>query len=52
MGQISGIIFIFGMDMFKSAKDGAMTFSLLVLLGLTILSLILGLMLKESPARN
>jgi MFS family permease len=52
MGQISGIIFIFGMDMFKSPKDGAMTVSLLVLLGLTILSVILGLLLKESPARN
>jgi len=52
MGQISGIIFIFGMDLFKSAKDGAMTVSLLVLLGLTILSVILALMLKESCVRN
>ena len=50
MGQISGIIFIFGMDMFKSVKTGAMTVSLLVLLGLTILSVILSTLLKESPA--
>ena len=52
MGQISGIIFIFGMDLFKSAKDGAMTVSLLVLLGLTILSILLALLLKESSVRN
>jgi len=52
MGQISGIIFIFGMDLFKSAQDGAMTVSLLVLLGLTILSIILALLLKESSVRN
>jgi sugar phosphate permease len=52
MGQISGIIFIFGMDLFKSAQDGAMTVSLLVLLGLTILSILLALLLKESSVRN
>ncbi len=52
MGQISGIIFIFGMDMFKSPKTGAMTFSLLVLLGLMIVSIILSTLLRESPVRK
>jgi len=52
MGQISGIIFIVGMDMFKSARTGAMTNSLLILVGLTILSIILCLRLSDSPPRN
>ena len=52
MGQISGIIFIFGMDLFKSAQTGAMTISLLALLGLTIFSIILSLFLNESPVRS
>ncbi|MBT6612104.1 MAG: MFS transporter, partial [Deltaproteobacteria bacterium] len=35
-GQLSGIIFIFGMDMFKDAKTGSMTTILLVLLALKV----------------
>ncbi|HEX7320088.1 MAG TPA: MFS transporter [bacterium] len=52
MGQISGIIFIVGMDMFKSRETGAMTSSLLMLCGLTILSVILCSVLKDSLKRS
>jgi len=48
MGQISGILFIFGMDSFKSNNSGSMTFSMLILIGLTLLSAILSIFLKES----
>jgi cyanate permease len=48
MGQISGIIFIFGMDSFKSPLTGSMTPSLVVLIGLIVLSLLLSTRLKES----
>lgn len=48
MGQISGIIFIFGMDSFKSPTTGSMTLSLNLLIGLMVLSLILCFWLKES----
>jgi MFS family permease len=48
MGQISGIIFIFGMDSFKSPSTGSMTPSLVVLIGLMVLSLLLGTRLRES----
>jgi MFS family permease len=47
MGQISGIVFIFGMDSFKSPGTGSMTLSLVVLIGLMVLSLILSIFLKE-----
>lgn len=46
-GQISGIIFIFGMDGTRSS-DGAMTPSLLVLIGLMVLCLLVSTRLKES----
>ncbi len=46
-GQISGIIFIFGMDTFR-AVSGSMTPSLVVLAGLMIVNIILCTMLKES----
>jgi len=49
MGQISGIVFIFGMDMLKAPGTGSMTASLLMLIGLTIISIMLCTMLKESP---
>jgi MFS family permease len=49
MGQISGILFIIGMDSFKSAVTGSMTPSLLVLIGLMILSFLVALGLRESP---
>ena len=48
MGQISGIIFILGMDAFKSPQTGSMTISILVLIGLMTLSLILSARLKEA----
>lgn len=48
MGQISGIIFIFGMDLFKSKETGSMTVSLVVLMILTIIVLFLATRLKES----
>jgi MFS family permease len=47
MGQISGIIFIFGMDSFKSPGSGSMTLPLVVLIGLMVLSLVLSFFLKE-----
>jgi MFS family permease len=50
MGQTSGIIFIFGMDTFKSPITGSMTLSLNVLIGLMLLSLILCFRLRESSA--
>jgi MFS family permease len=48
MGQISGILFILGMDSFKSAQTGSMTVPLLVLLALMVLSLLLTLRLREA----
>ena len=47
MGQISGIVFIFAMDSFKSPTTGSMTLSLIVLIGLMILCLILSAFLKD-----
>lgn len=48
MGQISGIIFILGMDAFKTPDTGSMTQPLLVLIGLMIFCLFLGALLKEA----
>ena len=48
MGQISGIAFIFGMDSFKSPVTGSMTRSLIILIGLMVLSIAMSLRLKES----
>jgi hypothetical protein len=48
MGQISGIAFIFGMDSFRSPGTGSMTPSLVVLIGLMVLSVLLCTRLKES----
>ncbi|MCX6253880.1 MAG: MFS transporter [Bacteroidia bacterium] len=48
MGQISGIAFIFGMDSLKSSLTGSMTRSLIILIGLMLLSIIMSLRLKES----
>jgi sugar phosphate permease len=50
VGQISGIIFIFGMDSFKSPETGSMTPSLVVLIGLMVLGLLLCTRLGESTA--
>ncbi len=48
MGQISGIAFIIGMDALKSTATGSMTTSLLILIGLMVVSLLLATRLKES----
>jgi len=48
MGQISGIIFIFLMDAFKSQKTGSMTSPLIVLIVLVVIGLFLSTRLKES----
>jgi sugar phosphate permease len=48
MGQISGIIFIFGMDSLKSPETGSMTLSLIVLIGLMVLSLLFSTRLREA----
>jgi MFS family permease len=48
MGQISGIAVIFGMDSFRSPGTGSMTPSLVVLIGLMVLSVLLCTRLKES----
>jgi MFS family permease len=48
MGQISGIAFIFGMDLFKSSITGSMTRSLIFLIGLMVLSILMSFTLKES----
>ena len=49
VGQISGIVFIFGMDALKAPASGAMTASLLILGALTVGSTILAGLLAESP---
>jgi MFS family permease len=50
MGQISGIAFILAMDSFKSPVTGSMTAPLLALVALMLVSLVVALRLKESPA--
>lgn len=52
MGQVSGIIFIFGMDTFKSSSTGSMTASMVVLIALMVLSIIISARLKESSLMN
>jgi cyanate permease len=52
MGQISGIAFIFGMDSLKSSLTGSMTRSLIILIGLMLLSILMSLRLKESTILN
>jgi hypothetical protein len=48
MGQISGIVFILGMDGLKSPETGSMTLPLMVLIGLMGVSLLLATQLKEA----
>jgi cyanate permease len=48
MGQISGIAFIIGMDVFKSKATGSMTIPLIVLCCLMVISFLLSGFLKES----
>ncbi len=47
MGQISGILFIFAMDAFRSPATGSMSLSLSVLIVLMVLSLLLSFFLHE-----
>ena len=49
MGQVSGIIFILGMDSLRVRPAGAMTASLLILIALSAVNFILALTLPESP---
>lgn len=48
MGQISGIIFILAMDIFKNPTSGSMTYPLLVMVGLLLVAEILATRLRES----
>jgi hypothetical protein len=48
MGQISGILFILGMESFKNQETGSMTASLLVLIGLMLIGFLLATRLKEA----
>jgi cyanate permease len=50
IGQISGIIFILGMDSLKSPLTGSMTMPLVVLIGLMVLGLLLSTRLREAKA--
>jgi MFS family permease len=47
MGQISGIAFILGLDIFKAPGTGSMTNPLTALIGLMVVSLIFATRLKE-----
>ena len=48
MGQVSGIVFIVGMDSLKSVETGSMTLPLVILIVLMVLSLLLSTRLKEA----
>jgi MFS family permease len=48
MGQISGILFILGMDAFKAPGTGSMTLPLLVLIGLLLVCLLFVTQLREA----
>jgi len=48
MGQASGILFILGMDMFKSSETGLMTNPLLVLIILMVASFFIAFSMRES----
>ncbi len=48
MGQVSGVLFILGMDLFKSPKTGSMTFSMNILIGFMLLMVLVSTRLKES----
>lgn len=48
MGQVSGILFILGLDAFKSPQTGSMTQPLLVLAALLVICLVLSMRLKEA----
>jgi FLVCR family MFS transporter 7 len=47
-GQISGVIFIYGMDAFRSGDNGSMTPFLVLFMALVVVNAFLGLRLRES----
>ncbi len=49
MGQVSGILFILGMDALRIRPSGAMTTSLIILIILSLLNCLLAVTLPESP---
>lgn len=50
MGQISGILFILGMDSLKSPQTGSMTLPLLLLVALLVVALLMATRLREAGA--
>jgi len=52
MGQVSGILFILGMDSLRVRPSGAMTTSLLILISLSLLNVLLAITLPESPVHK
>jgi len=52
MGQVSGIIFIFGMDAMKDKSTGSMSTPLLILAALVVFAAVLALVLHESPVHG
>jgi MFS family permease len=52
MGQVSGILFILGLDAFKSPQNGSMTLPLLLLVALLVICLFLSTRLKEAAKLN
>ncbi|HUU61524.1 MAG TPA: MFS transporter [Acidimicrobiia bacterium] len=48
-GQVSGILFILGMDAFRTGADDSMTGSMVVFIVLTVLVAALSLLMRESP---
>ncbi len=49
VGQISGILFVFGMDFFKSNENGSMDLPLQLMILLLVLCTLISFKLKESP---
>lgn len=48
IGQVSGILFILAMDLFKNPATGSMTPALLALIGLMVVGALLSTRLRES----
>jgi len=52
MGQVSGILFILGLDAFKSPQTGSMTQPLLILVVLLVICFVLSTRLQEAEKRT
>jgi MFS family permease len=52
MGQVSGILFIVGMDAMKNKATGSMTAPLLAQAGLVAVAVVLALAMRESPVHE